>query len=95
MEKLRFRKPQVAVFTVSGGTTHNVDFGQQVGFVQATNFTNHSLTVLINGDSSARFTLSANTSQTFDVGDLYLVSLLFDNTPSGASDIQIEVIYGI
>ena len=58
------------------------------------NLSSGSIMVKPNGISTG-FTLDGNTTLSFNVGDLYLTSLVFDNSGSGASTVNVEVLYGI
>jgi hypothetical protein len=95
--------PKVYDLTLVGGTTFvdNVAdiAGDTGGFATFTQITNKSLTqdvrVRLNGSTSAVFDLAANHTQIFNLGDLVVSKIEFDNSSSGAVDADVQVILSI
>lgn len=91
----------VADFTVTAGTTYT-DAGNSLDivdvhggvaiFTQIT--TDEPVKVRLNGSSSAVLDVAAGT-QTFDIGEVVLTEIAFDNTASGASDASVQVLFSI
>ena len=80
--------------TVTTGSTYGA--GNGISFANVATFlqisTNQTISVKLNGDSNAVFTLASGV-QTFDSGDLYLTSIDFAN--SSGSTATIQVIAGV
>ena len=101
------RFPKAAEITVANGSTFGgdnlIDFASywsQGGIAVSIQISNlddssNSIQVQFNGDSEATFTLGASQTQTFSALDLYLTSVDFANTVSGAPDIDVQVIVGL
>lgn len=87
--------PAVAAFTVNGASSHTVTFGGIATVVVMSNLSSGDITVQINGLSSAQFTLVGNSATVFRDEELQITSLVFVNSASGASPVNIEVIYGL
>jgi hypothetical protein len=93
------RFPKAWTVDVLGNTTFGADNlitipGLAV-FTQIWNQGEHSLDVRLNNDPEATFTLGANVAQIFNSSDLYITSIDFENTPSGAETLTVQVIVGV
>jgi hypothetical protein len=73
------------------------EYGGTAVFVQIQNTdSSDSVKVKLNGSANAIFTLAANSSQIFNHGDLVISKIEFDNTASGAAEVNaVEVILSI
>ena len=94
--------PKVYDLTVTGGSAFasNLvdilgDTGGYASFVQVTNNGSQSIQVRINGLSTAVFTLPGSATQVFNVGDLQISRLEFDNTSSGATTTTVQVLLSV
>lgn len=95
--------PYVYDLTVVGGTTwvDNVaDIASDTGgYALFTQVTNKSLTqdirMRLNGSTTAVVDLAANHTQIFNTGDLVVSKIEFDNTSSGATDVDVQVVLSI
>lgn len=72
-------------------------YGAPAVFVQIVNSDNSdSVRVKLNGSDDAIFTLQANSSQIFNRGDIVVTKIEFDNSASGAADVDtVEVMISI
>lgn len=72
-------------------------YGGPAVFVQLQNIdSSHAARVKLNGSSTAVFTLDANTTQVFNSGDIAISSIAFDNSLTGASNVnKVEVILSV
>lgn len=65
-------------------------YGTHATFVQLSNSdASQDCQVKLNGSSSAVFTLQANSTQIFNSGDLSITSIAFDNSTSGAANVDV------
>ena len=72
-------------------------YGGFASFVQITNSdSSDSVQVRLNGLSGATFTLAADSTQIFNAGDLSISEIAFDNSASGAGEVDsVEVLLSI
>jgi hypothetical protein len=71
-------------------------YGAPAVFVQIQNTDSGSVQVILNGSADATFTLEGNSTQIFNAGDLVVTSIAFDNSASGAGEVEsVEVILSI
>jgi|SRR5581483_6299926 len=93
------RYPKCYSLTVAAGSSYGganlTTFPDVCGFLQISNQTNQDVSVKLNGDSQAVFTLPSLSTQVFDWLDLTIYSVDFANTASGAIDVDIEMIAGL
>lgn len=72
-------------------------YGSFATFVQMTNLDDtNSVQVRLNGVSGATFTLGAGSTQIFNAGDLSVSEIAFDNSASGAAEVDsVEVLISV
>ena len=72
-------------------------YGGPAVFVQIQNTdSSNSVQVILNGSADATFTLGAESTQIFNQGDLVVTSIAFDNSASGAAEVDmVEVILSV
>lgn len=58
-------------------------------------FSSQTVSVQLNGDSGAVFTLLANTGQVFNGGEVHLTSVSFASPMSGMNAANVEIIAGV
>lgn len=88
-------KPRVYNISVLHGEVETVTFPGTAVFTQIQNLSStFNISCMMNGDSNATFNLDKNTTQVFNYGDMHLTSLTFDNSLSGATTVDIEIIIG-
>lgn len=95
--------PKVYDLTLVGGSTFTDNVaditGDTGGYATFVQITNKSLTqdvrVRLNGSASAVFDLAANHTQIFNTGDLVVSKLEFDNSSSGATDTDVQVVLSV
>jgi len=91
--------PKVYAKTLAGGSTYNgsnsITFSNATTVCLINNLSNSNCHCRLNADSNATFTLMANSSITFERGDLSITSVDFDNSPSGSSAVNVEVLVGL
>lgn len=97
--------PKVFSRTIAGGSTFSTanniidlltDAGGHAIFTQIENQSgSQALTVKLNGDTDAVFDLGTNETQVFNAGELVVSSIAFDNSTSGASDANVQVLVSI
>ncbi|MHA2043246.1 MAG: hypothetical protein ACW99G_00545 [Candidatus Thorarchaeota archaeon] len=95
--------PKVYDRTIAGGDTfgdNEIDIvGDTGGFASFAQITNNGsgpdIKVRLNGLTDAAFDLAAGDTQVFNSGDLSISLIEFDNTASGASDADVQVILSI
>lgn len=97
--------PKVYDATVVGGTTYTdeaniIDIAGDTGgyavFTQITNADDtQDIKMRINGVADAVLDLPANSTQVFNSGDLAVTLIEFDNSTSGASDVEVQVVTSI
>ena len=97
--------PKVYDVTAVGGTTYTdaaniVDIAGDTGgyavFTQITNEdSSQDVKMRINGVADAVMDLPANSTQVFNSGDLAITLIEFDDSTSGATDVEIQVVTSI
>jgi len=94
--------PKVYTLSVLAATTYvdNVanilsDTGGYAVYAQIANGGAGSVMVKINGLSSAIFELAGGDTQIFNNGDLTITQLSFDNSASGATDADVQIICSV
>lgn len=92
--------PNVQTLTVADGSSYAANLIDIIGgtgsyavFAQLKNSSSGSVSVQLNGLSSAVFTLEGNSTQIFNNGDLTLTSIAFANSSGGA--VNVEVILSV
>lgn len=72
-------------------------YGGFASFVQITNTdASDSIQVRLNGVAGATFTLAADSTQIFNAGDLSISEIAFDNSASGAAEVDaVEVLLSV
>lgn len=94
--------PKVYNITCAAGSIYSAnvadiltDTGGYATFVQITNLGSSTLSVKINGQSGAIFSLNGGDTQVFNAGDLTITNLSFDNSASGAVETSVQVICAV
>lgn len=87
--------PKVYDITVNHGEVEVVPFSGTAVFAQLSNLSSNNARVELNGDSEAVFTLAANTTQSFNYGDMHITAISIENTSSGNGIVDVEVILGL
>jgi len=94
--------PKVFDITATGGsvfTDNQADIVAAGGFATFAQITNQDatqdVTVRLNGVADSVFDLPANTTQVFNAGDLLITLIEIDNSLSGSTDADIQILVSI
>ena len=90
--------PKCFQLTAQPGTTYQdnaIVFPGVAVFAQIYNKSMGPVSVRLNADPDATFTLDGSTTQVFNSGEVHLISVAFDNSTSGAKPVIVEVIVGV
>jgi hypothetical protein len=89
-------QPHVSALSLTPTQSQSVSFGGAAQGVLIQNLSAQNGSVLLNGLSGAKMTIPANSSVSFQPGEMYLTSVTIqNNNSSGGSAILVEVIYSV
>ena len=89
--------PAVYTVTIAGGSTvddNQIVFPGTAVYIQITNESDSQDLMLQLNSLTDLMTLPKNTTQIFNHGDMQLQAISFDNTPSGSSDVDVQIVVG-